>query len=134
MCGHRMAQWYAYMPTPRGSSDYTAVMVVANETHGSNSFHLSMLSNPSFPRCKESMFPGGVTIREIPELATNIARLPAITSRVESLAARAPSARVVHKALVRGKVKCVSVGDSRAVRACVGFAGTSRVDIRDKCS
>jgi hypothetical protein len=105
--------------------------LIAIETHGANCYHLSLLANSSDP-ASHLLIPNEVSLLKSPKL-TNIstgtrtevtlAKLLAITSEASSLGARSPSQTTLEIGLDRMELTAVSVPDTIAMQAVLGFLG-----------
>ncbi|GAB1521742.1 catabolic L-serine/threonine dehydratase [Rhizoctonia solani] len=109
------------------------------ETHGANCYHLSLLANSPNPACR-LLIPDNVALLKSQSLTgrtsqaeVTLARLPAITSEAFSLGARSPSQTTLEIGLACPELIAVSVPDTIAMQAVLGFLDEQKLLIELAC-
>ncbi|KZW00933.1 tryptophan synthase beta subunit-like PLP-dependent enzyme [Exidia glandulosa HHB12029] len=110
---------------------WSKVPVIALETHGTACLYHSLVLNTR----PDYSLPSGIKASTPEEGGPRLATLDAITSRAQSLGARAPSYGVLKKALAHpGGVTPVAVTDEHAMRAALEFADEQKILVELACA
>ncbi|CAE7204430.1 unnamed protein product, partial [Rhizoctonia solani] len=125
----------------RGVNELTwdQTKLIAVETHGANSYHLSLLANSLDPAVR-ALVPDYVALFKSPTITDHIsqaevtlAMLPAITSEASSLGARSPSQTTLEIGLARTQLAAVSIPDSITMHATLGFLDEQKLLVEVAC-
>ncbi|CAE6405402.1 unnamed protein product [Rhizoctonia solani] len=119
--------------------EWDRTKLVAVETHGANCYHLSLLANSPNPASR-LLIPDNVALLKSQSLTgrtsqaeVTLARLPAITSEASSLGARSPSQTTLEIGLACPELIAVSVPDTIAMQAVLGFLDEQKLLIELAC-
>ncbi|KAF8717761.1 Tryptophan synthase beta subunit-like PLP-dependent enzyme, partial [Rhizoctonia solani] len=119
--------------------EWDRTKLIAVETHGANCYHLSLLANSPNPASR-LLIPDNVAPLKSQSLTgrtsqaeVTLARLPAITSEASSLGARSPSQTTLEIGLACPELIAVSVPDTIAMQAVLGFLDEQKLLIEFAC-